>query len=285
MAGINNRSGHSLLDLAVAALAAGSVGFATYAMPDGLFERLIVAGGLPGILAAAEPPLGATARLAAVGTGALVAFALVWALLRALDRVPARRGRAVRPAPPAETPRLRKADSHPDAPARRPLRAGRDLGEPLELDEPAPDQPAEDFAPPPQEAFADLAPQPLPGFLVPQVPEEIEEVPAVAAEAEEPPLELSERAAEDEPAALDAPSARLPEAGDDEAEQSVTDLMRRLETGLSRREAQPAAKTQALAAARPEPAAPPSPAPGQEPVGHRLRSAINDLQKLAARGG
>jgi hypothetical protein len=54
-------------------------------------------------------------------------------------------------------------------------------------------------------------------------------------------------------------------------EESISELMQRLEGGIARRERTlPAAETAA-------------PSPAGDAVGHRLRSAISDLQKLAAR--
>jgi hypothetical protein len=343
MAGSSYGSGRrgGFFDAAVAALAAGSVGFATFAMPDHLFGQIVAATGLPQILAAAQPPLGMTARLAAVGAGALLTFALVWALLRALDRAPAAPRPAARAEPDPAAPRVRRADAHPDAPARAPLRAGRDLGEPLDLetlaDEAPPQAPEED-------SFADLVSQPLPGFLVRQEPEAIAEP--------EAPLELTDPVGGTDRTSLEALSAALPEADEEAGDTSITDLMRRLEAGLSRRQgaapaeaaavekdepvadasgaeteadAEPAAeasappqaepartvadvaavepvraeppqpqappqgrappvKVQALSAARAEAAAPPPPADSGDRVGHRLRNAINELQKVSARG-
>ena len=253
-------------DAGLAAFAAVSAGFVAFAMPEALFSSLIQATGLPEFVAAARPPLGETARFAVVGAATLVAFAAVWALMAALDRVPERRSPAAEPE--AEAPRLRRADAHPDAPARRPLLA-RDLGEPLELDQVA-EAPVE--APFPE---ADL--RPLPGFLVPQEPEP-------AAEAEDP-LPEPEPAAEarPQPAAEPLPiaglAARLPETdGEDESDQSLSKLVNRIEFGLNR-------KRQALPATDLPPAAEEPAAVEQERVGHRLRSAINDLQKIASSGG
>lgn len=48
-------------------------------------------------------------------------------------------GRLIRKAPRERgVPVLRRADSHPDAPARRPIRAAEDLGQPLPMTAPAP---------------------------------------------------------------------------------------------------------------------------------------------------
>src|SRR6478672_11043220 len=174
--------GGSLLDNGVAALAALASGFLVYAMPEGLFSRVIVASRLPQFLAAAQPPLGMKARLAVIAVVVIVAYAFIWSLMRALDTM----GRKPRPVfvPEAEAepeaPRLRRADAHPDAPSRRPIFAGRELGEPEEAPE-AMDEPLElapeaalpesptPFEPQPEPPFEpETAEEPLPAFLVPQ---------------------------------------------------------------------------------------------------------------------
>ncbi|MEA3053490.1 MAG: hypothetical protein QOG72_2393 [Sphingomonadales bacterium] len=252
-------------DAGLAALAAVSAGFVVFAMPEPVFSGLIEATRLPDLVAAAQPPLGETARLAVTGAAAFVTFVAVWALMAALGRVPA--PRVPKAEPEAEAPRLRRADAHPDAPARRPLLA-RDLGEPLELDQVA-EAPAEE---PP---FAEAELRPLPGFLVPQTeePEELEPEPVAETEPEvadyEPAPEF-----EPEPMPLAALTARLPEP-EEEADQPLSQLVNRIEFGLAR-------KRQALPAAEQPPAE--EPAMEAEKVGHRLRSAINDLQKIASSG-
>ena len=137
--------GGSVLDLPMAALAGLSVAFVAYAMPDALFADAVAASGLPSLLPAAHPPLGATARLAVVAPAAIVAFLLTWTMLRGLGNrsAPVRREPAADEAgmPPL---RLRRADTHPDAPLRRPLVAGLELGEP---------EPAEDISVSVDEAF------------------------------------------------------------------------------------------------------------------------------------
>jgi hypothetical protein len=273
------RRNGTALDIAVAALAAASVAFVTFAMPEDIFSGLVTASRLPDFVAAAQPPLGQTARLAAMAAASLITFGLVYSLLRALDSLPSA-GR--RPAPALsedEAPRLRRADAHPDAPSRRPLLARHELGEPEEVQEEAPREK-------PEEPRGEIEPQPLPAFLVP------EEVPVPAAEhdpAAEPyrepepelepePFELTEEA----PQSLDILSARLPRAGQGEGEESVSKLMRRLEGGLSRRR-QPAAVA-APSESQPE-AEPEVEAPVPDRVGHRLRSAISELQRVSAPGG
>ena len=270
MTGISIRSERAF-DAGVSGLAGLSAAFVAFAMPDSLFSGLIAASPLPALVATAQPPFGDTARLGAVAGAGLFAFALVWALMAAVSRRPRRTStEAVQPAEPeAGAPRLRRADAHPDAPSRRPLVAGRDLGEPVDAPVPAP-APA----------------RTLPPFLVPE-PETVEAVEAepiaaplcnAAPEPEPDPELVLETEAAPEPIAELA--ARLPDPEPQNVE-PIAQLVGRVEFGLARKrraipEADeiPAAATDAAEPAEPE-----------EPVRHRLRSAINDLQKMAARGG
>lgn len=105
--------------------------------PNLLFERFIVATGLPGAIEAAAPPLGAKARIVFAFFAALATVIPVAAILFvALTRKSGRPARAVDPEDEffatMPTPR-RRADSHPDAPPRAPIKAGDDLGTPLDL--------------------------------------------------------------------------------------------------------------------------------------------------------
>src|SRR3712207_1802515 len=84
--GVGRRS----LDLPVAAFAALSVGFVAFAMPGDLLANLVETSGLPSLLPAAQPPLGNTARIAVALAGAIGAFALVYLLLKLIDRAPSR---------------------------------------------------------------------------------------------------------------------------------------------------------------------------------------------------
>ena len=121
-------------DLAIALFAAGSIGFAAFAMPEWRLNALLEASGLPQILPAARPPLGLTARLGSAALFALVAFGGVLMLMRLLDRLPSRtaKGPVEEEVPFEPMIRLRRSDAHPDNPARRPLVAGRELGEPFD---------------------------------------------------------------------------------------------------------------------------------------------------------
>lgn len=209
-------SGRSAIDLPVAALAALSVAFVGFAAPADLLGELVALTGLPAILPAAAPPLGATARITIALGGSAIVFGLVLALLGWLDRFAAPRRPRFAPEPTAEpeSPRLRRRDLHPDAPAVKPVSAARDFG-----------------------AFETKA---MPDWLAPE--------PEIVPEPTPAPSEFV-----------------LPEATD-----SLPNLMARLEQGLARRAPAPAPR-----------AAPPSPA--AIPANDRLQSAIESLQRLAAR--
>ena len=241
------------LDSGIAALAAVATGFATYAMPADMFARLVEGSGLPLLLTAAQPPLGLTARIVAIAAGGFAAFGLVWLLMRALDRVPQRRDVEIAEEEidlaEAPLPRLRRFDAHPDAPARRPIFAGREFGEPI-------DSGIEETV------LDDVLPVPA------EEPLELEADSIVQPEAE-PDSEPVADYAVAEPSPLPSVVEHV-EPGDD----SISSLMQRLEGGLER-----GGKKQALSGAVP------AVRDGQSGVaGHRLRGAIRDLQKMAGQG-
>ncbi len=105
------------------------------AAPADTLEALVTDAGLPSVIAAAEPPLGATARvLLALGLGGFVgAFSWLCAFIllgsRGIVLGPGEAESADAQAVPM--PVLRRADAHPDAPPRPPLLATRDLGMPF----------------------------------------------------------------------------------------------------------------------------------------------------------
>src|SRR3954469_3508126 len=262
------------LDAGLALFAGGAAAFALFAMPQDLFEGLVARSGLPSVLSAAGPPLGADARWAAVAAVGIVTAALVWTVLKALDR----RASGPRPVnleaedePAAPAIRLRRADAHPDAPLPLPLRAGRDLGEPLDLEpfQAGAEETEEEAEAAPVEPQPAPEPEPelLPPFLVAQEPEP------------ERPVAPEEQELEPEPEGAD----------------SITSLMQRFESGLSRKQQAIRREEIAHAVAAGAPAVPAAPvaeaeaaAPSDEPersVGHRLRSAIAGLQKVSAAGG
>ena len=369
--GLAQAAGKPSLDMAMAGLAAASVGFVMFAMPDPVFADLVTASGLPALISAAEPPLGATARLASVVAAAAGTFLLVWLALRALNQpsatpkaaapkavaepeapISGRRRNFIVGQPEPEAPRIRRADAHPDAPARRPLFAGSDLGEPL--DEIEADEPEQEWV---DDYGAEAADEPLPSFMTgdspPAAGEEAEEgpvfgeygweaveeappatedahpvagdemdfsTPAFEPEPHEPPafdpqtyqphaFAAPEEAEEEpettaplsfEPAAPEEPvdteeeqaepfSYQPPEVAPmpprEQGEASISELMQRLERGLARRSQvaweEPAPHAEAPAPEPEQPSGPISPAA----VDDRLRSALDDLQKMASRGG
>ncbi|HVJ03006.1 MAG TPA: hypothetical protein VM662_12545 [Sphingomonas sp.] len=114
-------------------IAAGTVALV---VPGATLESLVMASGLPAVIAAAEPPLGWTARaLFAVGLGGTVAgFAWLASFVLIGSRgvtLHAARKRDAADEYLLTTPVLRRADAHPDAPPRPPLFAMRDLGTPF----------------------------------------------------------------------------------------------------------------------------------------------------------
>lgn len=103
-------------------------------IPGDMLDRLILRSGLPAILAAAEPPLGLTARLVLILLGGGTIALFVWFALFLIvgSRTIALGGDAAVDADEDEAvPVLRRADAHPDAPSRRPVFANRDLGTPF----------------------------------------------------------------------------------------------------------------------------------------------------------
>lgn len=117
-----------------AAVLGGLAVLGVLAMPGAMLETLVTDSGLPSVIAAAEAPLGMTARIAvALGTG-LFCASFAWLLLFVLLGGGDPAGEDVRPGSRFDdlpTPIVRRADAHPDAPPRPPLRAARDLGTPF----------------------------------------------------------------------------------------------------------------------------------------------------------
>lgn len=133
-------------------------------LPDTVLEDWVWRSGLPSLVAAAEPPLGVTARAVLALGGATLAAAVAWSALFLLFGPGGLF--APRVAPADGVPVLRRADAHPDAPARKPLSAA-------DLDLPEP-EPAPPPAPVIQPIPVDLD-QPLAAFhpgALPDVPRE-----------------------------------------------------------------------------------------------------------------
>ena len=132
-----------------AILAGIAVGMILLTMPTGLVETIVASSGLSEAMPAAAPPLGLKARLLLAGFGALMAtgFACLGAAPVPMKKDRRRhsvtgvsdmgfalpklnwlsRGRATG-ASRISRPLARRADAHPDAPARTPIFASRDFG-------------------------------------------------------------------------------------------------------------------------------------------------------------
>jgi hypothetical protein len=105
------------------------------ATPQWLFERGVVSSGLPGILAAATPPLGLMARLLAIATTFLAITVLLWAVLGPLTARLEGRVRARTPWRDAGYDTPVPEDSDLFIAPRRPIFAPEELGAPLMSDE------------------------------------------------------------------------------------------------------------------------------------------------------
>lgn len=126
-------------------------------MPAAPLEQLVTASGIVAIVAAAEPPLGFTARiaLALILGGGFAGFTCLGLNLLIGDRdLDLGQAGAL----------LRRSDIHPDAPPRPPLFAARDLGTPF-LDVKAPTETAAEREPDAEEIVFAPAEQSLPSDL------------------------------------------------------------------------------------------------------------------------
>jgi hypothetical protein len=274
---------NSPIDVPLAAAAALAVGFAAFVMPGDILTSLVQATGLPSVLPMAEPPLGMKARAGISLVAALLTFGSVFFLLRRIGgaSAPARQRDTggwlpevdeVGDTSPA-APRLRRADVHPDAPARRPILAVRELGEPAPQMAPLPSFVAEMPAEP--EAAPDPEPEPQAVVAIEEPPEELDELELTGSD-----IEIIAAAPE-----AAAPEQSLPAAVYEPTQDaSVAELMARLERGLARRIRRPE-PTPAPEAAR-EPVRDTEPVPIFQAGGDdRLRNAMENLQKMAARAG
>lgn len=109
----------------VAIFTALTVALVIALLPVWRIEAAVGASGLPALLPAAAPPLGMTARVALMLAAATLIAGPLWIGLWLL--LPAKRKRRAAGAEPS----VRRADAHPDAPPRQPVRATRDLGKPF----------------------------------------------------------------------------------------------------------------------------------------------------------
>jgi hypothetical protein len=262
----------------VLAGAAGlAVAIAIALVPAWRIETVVSESGLPAFLPIAAPPLGWTARAALMLLAGLLVAVPLWIALTLLT---APRPTALTYAEDVEDdlpPSVRRADAHPDAPPRPPVRAGRDLGTPFlapiepveaeialprDLDTPMamfdpqalPQVPA---APPPtvRPLFRPLEPEHELAEFVPIAEPEPVDVPAFEPEPE--PIAEPWPAHDLEPVEPAAPAVAEPAA----PAPSIATLLDRLDRGLQRRKRD---------------AAPPVPEPSPG-----LASALGALRRMA----
>jgi hypothetical protein len=140
---VHHRQGRLHPHYLVAGLAGAGGVLATLNVPVGLLELAVSSTGISEILPAAAPPYGLTARLAVSAFAGSMAMGVALAKARvghgqdASNRGNGTMGFAFsklaslgrkRPAGENGVPTLRRQDAHPDAPARQPIFAVRDLG-------------------------------------------------------------------------------------------------------------------------------------------------------------
>ncbi|RED16127.1 hypothetical protein DFR46_1141 [Parasphingopyxis lamellibrachiae] len=296
----------------VASAVAGLIVAALILMtPNPWFEAFVVETGLPGILTAAEPPLGARARIVFALIAALVVTLGAWAVLTAIlgrksqKRADGRFDYAQSEAD-EESPRIRRADSHPDAPYRRPIMAGDEMGIPLELVTAAPgetdetaDAPdilelegfAEDETDFVESAKAEEEPLEEEAAAIPPVAEAVDDTPDIPEPIFEIPLPQREATAEDgapethEQEDASAPSDAVNAPSEIKAE--LADLVARLEAGLKRKQARKHGAPKGFADAVHENVTPHPQAEPQSQSGSNhdaaLREALNALQKVSGK--
>jgi len=237
----------------VAAASGLIVAVAIAVVPIWRIETVVSGTGLPALLPIAAPPLGWTARAALMLVAALAVAVPVWI---ALTLLAVRRPVALPPAEDAEEeapPSVRRADAHPDAPPRPPVRAARDLGMPF-LD-PVVQSDAEITLPRDLDTpMAMFDPEALP--MVPAAP------PPTVRPLFRPPVADPEPIAEVEP----TPEPPVEPAADPAPPTAgLSELIDRLDRGLQRRRGA-------------RPAEPESPA---EAINPGLASALGALRRMA----
>ncbi len=115
-------SSHPAFPAIVALWFAALFGIGSLVLPTSFFESVVTAIGLDAILPAAAPPLGFTAR-AAIAI-AISVFGLAVGLFLARKVVAAQADGQER----SRDLKLKEEDRHPDAPAKRPISARKELG-------------------------------------------------------------------------------------------------------------------------------------------------------------
>ena len=272
--------------IAAAALGGVGVAFIILFMPVGLLEMLVASSGFSETLPAAAPPLGLKARLVMAGSGALMGMGIIWAGHREVEPVPfieegrtrrvegARKmGFALsklswltggRKRTTARGWTLRRADAHPDAPARTPIFASRDFSG-LDI-----------FTPrSPQENMGEGHPVPLLSSPPVHAPNENIVFESLGTEAMD---------AEFEEIAAPAPVGER-KTPPSVYSLSIPELTARLEQGLAKRKRAPRPMDETLSVLADMPVASPVPVRDHvdEEIDEALRSALGTLRSMAGR--
>lgn len=276
--------------LVTALLGALGAGLVLGALPVGLVETVVASSGLSEALPAAAPPLGMKARLLLAGFGAVMVLGLIWAghkekrvILLTHEQEGRRKGaRGVskmgfalsklswlgrnRGAVRADAPVRRRADAHPDAPARSPIFASRDFGGLDIFARTAPGREEAEAPAEPQEA-----PAPAASLSIPGTAGELTEEAAFA--------RLRRAFAEDP---VDADYEEVADAGTSPADAlSLAELTDRLERGLTERKR--LGRPISVLADMPVERAVPVREHVEEDVDQALRAALGTLRSMAGR--
>lgn len=301
----------------MAALAGGGVALIILSMPVGLLEMMITSAGISEMLPAAAPPLGLMARLLIAAFAGVMAVGVAWALTGktkeralvdgraegdrkmgfALSKLTAlARGRSAPDRAAPSAPALRRADAHPDAPARAPIFASRDF-DGLDIFSSAAPEPrrmtqAEASDAIADEAEAEVMPSAA-GLDMPRSPEPLAEtelppVPAFGAPSQVLPgpgftpsfVSTFEQGAM--PDSLPQAIAKEPIDPRPLSSLSITELTERLERGLTQRGVASSPRVLAdMPVAEPVPVSPIV----EQNIDEALRAALGTLRTIATRTG
>lgn len=272
-------------------------------IPVGLIEMVVASSGLSESLPAAAPPLGLKARLLLAGFAALMAVGLM-GMMRRQDRPTEQGGRRLRVqgartmgfafskltalargrAAPVDDaiPSLRRADAHPDAPARAPIFASRDFnGLDIFARPDAIRRPLVMHPEPEQDAIVPSA-----GLVMPSAPLPIaeDELPQPTFQRPATPLvepDVADEAPQDVAPVTLPPLDPIPTQG-----LSITELTQRLERGLALRSRPPAAEAGAVRVIADMPVTPAVPVRDMvaQDADDALRAALGALRSMAGRG-
>jgi hypothetical protein len=242
-----------LLGPSAAALLGAASAFFCFAMPAALVSGLVGALGLP--------PAVAESRLALAICLGLAVAAATWFGFAALDRAgrPHASSFGALEGEADLAPVLRRADAHPDAPPRRPIFAGSDLGTPLDLIDPLP----ADWSEPRHSVAPVAAPAIEYAEFQAVAPEPFAPRPARAPVAAVAPAVRADPPAPAAPTAALAPAAPVP---------TLAAMMARLEAGLVRKSLALAGAEANVTALKRE----------IRPIGGTLRAAVDELQERTA---